>query len=263
MSSDAELAGHTALVTGAGYGIGRAISLRLARAGARVVLAARSSAALAATATEIEVGGGAATVVPTDVGDVDQVTRLAAEVAAEVGPIDVLVNNSGIAGPTAELWRIEPSEWEQTFRVNVTGTFLICRAFLPAMCDRGEGSIIMIGSATGKRPMAGRSPYAASKMALVGLVRSLAMEVGPHGIRVNLVSPGPTEGPRLDAVIEQRAVARGASVAEIRPEFVEGSPLGRLTTPDQIADAVLFLAGDAARAITGQDLNVSSGWVMY
>jgi NAD(P)-dependent dehydrogenase (short-subunit alcohol dehydrogenase family) len=263
VNDGAELAGRGALITGAGYGIGRQIALQLARAGAHVVLAGRSADALASTAAEIEAFGGVGIVAPTDVGEPDQVARLAAVVADRLGALHVLVSNSGIAGPTAELWHVDPAEWEETFRVNVTGTYLVCRACLPAMLDRGEGSIIVIGSATGKRPMAGRTPYAASKMALVGLVRSLAVDVGPHGIRVNLVSPGPTEGPRLDAVIERRATARGASVSEIRREFVQDSPLGRLTAPDEIADAVLFLAGDRAAAITGQDLNVSSGSVMF
>jgi NAD(P)-dependent dehydrogenase (short-subunit alcohol dehydrogenase family) len=263
VSADAELAGRGALVTGAGYGIGRLIALRLARAGARVVLAGRSTDALASTAVEIESSGGVAIVVPADVGDPDQVTRLAAAVAEKLGSLHVLVCNSGIAGPTADLWNIDPVDWEHTFRVNVTGTYLVCRACLPAMLDRGEGSVIVIGSATGKRPMAGRTPYAASKMALVGLVRSLALEAGPHGIRVNLVSPGPTEGPRLDAVMERQAAARGTTVSEVLPDLVTASPLRRLTAPDDVADAVLFLAGNSAAAITGQDLNVSSGWVMY
>lgn len=263
VSDAGDLAGRMALVTGAGYGMGRAIALRLAQAGARVVLAARSADALASTAAEIESNGGAAMVVPTDVGDPAQVDHLVATVSANLGQIDVLVNNSGIAGPVGELWRIEPQDWEETFRVNVTGTFLVCRAFLPAMLERGEGSIVMIGSATGKRPMTERTPYAASKLALVGLVRSLAWEVGPCGIRVNLISPGPVEGERIDMLMEKQAAARGTTVAEIRPEFVSAAALNRLTSPGEVADAVLFLASDRARAITGQDLNVSSGWVMH
>lgn len=259
MSGDGALAGRTALVTGAGYGIGRHIALRLARAGARVVLAARSEQALADTAAEVHAAGGVASVVPTDIGDAGQVDRL----ASTAGPIDVLVNNSGIAGPVAKLWRIDPADWEETFRVNVTGTFLVCRAFLPGMIERRRGSIVVIGSATGKRPMTGRTPYAASKLALVGLVRTLAWDVGPHGIRVNLISPGPTEGARIDALLEKQAASRGTTVAEVRPEFVSAAPLQRLTTPDEVAEAALFLASDGAGAITGQDLNVSSGWVMH
>jgi NAD(P)-dependent dehydrogenase (short-subunit alcohol dehydrogenase family) len=263
VSADRELARRNALVTGAGYGIGREIALALGAAGAHVVLAARSIDALEATASGIKAAGGHATVIPTDVGDPDQVSGLAERVHAELGALDILVSNSGIAGPTAELWRIEPEEWEATFRVNVTGTYLVCRAFLPAMIERHEGSIVAIGSATGKRPMAGRTPYAASKLALVGLVRTLAWEVGPHGLRVNLISPGPTEGERIQKVMERQAAAAGTSLEEARPKLTSGSPLRRFTLASEVADAVLFLASDRARAITGQDLNVSSGWVMH
>jgi NAD(P)-dependent dehydrogenase (short-subunit alcohol dehydrogenase family) len=263
VSADGELDGRRALVTGAGRGIGREIALALAEAGAHVALAARSVDALEATAAEIKSGGGRASVIPTDIQDGEQVARLAERVHRELGALDVLVSNSGIAGPTVELWKVQPDEWEQTFRVNVTGTYLICRAFLPAMLERHRGSIIAIGSATGKRPMAGRTPYAASKLALVGLVRTLAWEVGPHGLRVNLISPGPTEGERLQRVMERQAAALGTSLAQARPKLTSGSPLRRLTLPSEVADAVLFLASDRSRAITGEDLNVSSGWVMH
>jgi len=197
------------------------------------------------------------------VGDQAQVARLASRVIEKVGGLDVLVSNSGIAGPTAELWHVKPAEWEETFRVNVTGTYLVCRALLPAMLKRRRGSIVVIGSATGKRPMAGRSAYAASKLALVGLVRTLAWEIGPHGLRVNLISPGPTEGERIERVMERQAAAAGTSLAGARPKLESGSPLGRLTLPSEVADAVLFLSSERASAITGQDLNVSAGWVMY
>ena len=263
MSDAVSLAGRTALVTGAGYGIGREIALRLAEAGAGLVLAGRSVDRIEATAAEIRATGRAALVVPTDVGEPDQVTTLAVRAAEEAGPIDVLVSNSGIAGPTAELWRIDPADWEETLRVNLTGTFLLCRAFLPHMLERRQGSIIVIGSATGKRPLARRTPYAASKLGLVGLVRSLAWEVGPHGVRVNLISPGPVEGERINAVIERQAAATGRAPSELMPGLAAGSPLKRLTKPTEVADAVVFLAGDSAQGITGEDLNVSSGWVMY
>jgi NAD(P)-dependent dehydrogenase (short-subunit alcohol dehydrogenase family) len=257
------LVGRTALVTGAGRGIGRHIALRLAGDGARVVLAARSRDALEATHEAIVADGGEATVVPTDLRDPAAVDALAAEVRDRFGPLDVLVSNSGVPGPTAELWTVDPADWEDCFRVNVTGVFLLCRAFLPGMIERKSGSVVVIGSASGKRPMHGRSPYTASKAALIGLVRTLATETGPHDIRVNLVSPGPVAGERLDHVIEKQAAAAGTSVAAARAKFLESAPLGRPTAPEDVADAVAYLAGDGSRSITGEDLNVSSGWVMY
>ena len=143
------------------------------------------------------------------------IDALAQRVEAEVGALDVLVANSGIAGPTAELWKITPEEWEETIRVNLTGTFLLCRALLPAMIDRGSGSVVVIGSTTGKRPMYGRTPYAASKLGLVGLVRTLAVELGPHGVRVNLISPGAVAGPRIEAVLHEQARAAGTTYEAI------------------------------------------------
>lgn len=187
---------------------------------------------------------------------------MADQAAEALGPVDVLVANSGIPGPSAPLWEIEPGEWRQTLDVNVTGTYLCCRAVLPGMIESGGGSVVIIGSMTGKRPLEGRSPYAASKLALVGLTRTLAVDAGKHDIRVNLVSPGPVRGKRLEWVIEKQAEARGLSVDQARQAFKAGSPLHRLVDPDDVAQAVVFLASDEAVGITGTDLNVSSGMVM-
>jgi NAD(P)-dependent dehydrogenase (short-subunit alcohol dehydrogenase family) len=257
------LDGKVAVVTGAGQGIGRAIAEAMAEAGASVVLAARDRERLDATAERIRQAGGTALAVPTDVGDPGQVETLAETTQQKLGVPDVLVANSGIPGPTAELWRVTPDEWEQTLRVNLTGVYLTARVFLPAMIARASGAIVAIGSITGKRPLHGRSPYAASKLGLVGLVRTLATETGPHGIRANLVSPGAVAGPRLDAVIAAQATERGTSPDEVAAELQTASPLGRLVTPDDIANVAVFLASDAAASITGQDINAATGQVMY
>jgi NAD(P)-dependent dehydrogenase (short-subunit alcohol dehydrogenase family) len=257
------LGGKVAVVTGAGQGLGRAIALRCAAEGAQVALAARSEELLAEVAEVIEKTGGRALAVPTDVRDPTQVSRLAETVTKELGGADVLVNNSGIGGPTAVLWETEPDDWDETLRVNLTGTFLCCRAFLPAMVDRGSGSVVVIGSVTGKRPLIGRTPYSASKLGLVGLVRTLAWEAGRHGIRVNLISPGPIDGERLNRVIAGQAEVKSITFEEAREQFASGSPLGRFVAPDDVAEAVVFLASDASASITGEDLNVSAGLAMY
>src|SRR5205085_7689065 len=153
--------------------------------------------------------------------------------------------------------------WQETFAVNVAGTYLCCRAFLPTMIEQRSGCIIIIGSMTAKRPLFGRTPYAASKMALVGLARTLAWEVGPYGIRVNVISPGPVEGERIEWVIRKQAEARGISVEEARQQFTSSSPLGRLIPASDVAAAAVFLASDRAASVTGEDLNVSAGTVMY
>jgi NAD(P)-dependent dehydrogenase (short-subunit alcohol dehydrogenase family) len=130
------------------------------------------------------------------------------------------------------------------------------------MLERGSGSIVFVGSTTALNPLPGRSPYAASKSALIGLVRSLALDAGPFGVRVNLVSPGPTAGERLDAVLDGQATARGSTVERLRSEFLAASPLRRLTEPEDVAGAVAFLADDGSRAITGTELTVAAGMVM-
>ncbi len=251
-----------AVVTGGGRGIGRAIARALSTAGYDLVLAARSASELEAVATEIGENGGQAVSVPTDLRDRAQIAQLA-ETAMGVGPVDLLVNNSGIAGPQGMMWDLDPDEWSQTMAVNVDAVFLCSRAFLPAMIERRRGSIVNIGSITGKRPLLGRSPYATSKLALVGLTRTLALETGPFGVRVNLISPGFVEGPRIDWVIDRQAEARGVPSTVVREDFTAQSPLGRLTSPEDVASTVVFLASDAAAAITGADINVSSGVVMY
>ena len=252
-----------AVVTGGGQGIGRMIAVALAGAGADVVLAARSREPLEATRAEIEALGREALVVQTDVCREESVQSLAEQTLAHFGHIDILVNNAGITGPTAMLWEVPPAEWEETFAVNVTGPYLCCRAFLPSMIERRAGSIIFISSMTGKRPLVGRATYAAGKLALVGMARTLAWETGPYGIRVNVISPGAVAGERVERVIREQARVEGISLEESRRHFTANSPLGRMVPPQNIADAVIFLASDSAASITGEDLNVSAGTVMY
>ena len=257
------LDGQVAAVSGAGSGIGRAIALRLAAEGADVVLAGRSAGPMEQVAEQIRTAGRRALVVAMDLRDPASIDAAAQAAVGEFGRVDVLVNNSGIGGPSAPLVEMSLEEWEDTLRVNVTGTMLVCRAFLPGMIARGSGSVVVIGSVTGKRPLVNRTPYAASKMALVGLVRTLAWELGSSGVRVNLVSPGGVEGPRIAWVLEQQAASRGISVEQARAEFAGGAALQRMVDADDVAHAVAFLASDRAAGVTGEDLNVSAGLVMY
>jgi NAD(P)-dependent dehydrogenase (short-subunit alcohol dehydrogenase family) len=252
-----------AVITGAGRGIGREIALALARAGADVVLAGRDAATLDATARVAADDGAATLCVPTDVTSDEQVEALATATIERFGAPEVLVANSGIGGPSGPLWELDRAGWDETFAVNVTGVFLTARAFLPAMLARGAGSIVVIGSMTGKRPLWGRSPYAASKLALVGLVRTLALETAASGVRVNLVSPGPVEGDRMGWAFRAQAEGRGISAEEARAEMVAQVPLGRLIEPGEVADAVVSLTLGDLSAVTGADLNVSGGMVMY
>jgi NAD(P)-dependent dehydrogenase (short-subunit alcohol dehydrogenase family) len=251
------------IVTGASQGIGRAIAEAFGREGDAVVLAARHRANLEETARLVEAAGGEATIVETDVTDLASVEAMTAAAIDRYGRIDVLVNNSGIGGPSGVLWELDPAEWEETQAVNVRGVFFGCRAVIPHMIEQGGGSIVVIGSISGKRPLYGRTAYTTSKMALVGLVRTLATEAGPHGIRVNAISPGFVAGPRIDWVIKAQAEARGLTEDEVRAEFEGQSPLEKLTQAGDIADMCVFLASDQATSITGTDMNVNAGVVMY
>lgn len=258
-----QLQDRVAVVTGAGRGIGRVIAETLAREGAHVVLAARSVDLLEETREVVESHGRTGLVVPTDLVDRDQVAALARAALDHFGAVDVLVNNSGVGGPSAPLWEVDPDEWEATLAVNVTGTFLACRAFLPAMIERGAGNVVVVGSFSGKRPLLNRTAYTTSKMALVGMVRTLAVEAGRHGVRVNLVSPGAVQGERIEWVIGRLQQAQGISYEQARATLVSDSPFKRLVQPEEVAQAVVFLASDRSSPVTGEDLNVSAGAVMY
>jgi NAD(P)-dependent dehydrogenase (short-subunit alcohol dehydrogenase family) len=252
-----------AVITGGGQGIGQGIALAFAAEGARCVLAARTLATLEETRAEIEALGGEAFVVQTDLRAPDDIEALARTTLERFGHVDVLVNNSGIAGPMTELWNIDPADWDETFDVNVKGVFLTCRAFLPSMIERRSGNVIVIGSPSGKRPLHGRTAYTTGKLGLVGLVRTLAWEVGEYGLRVNLLSPSGPDGPRMDAVIRGQAETRGIGYEDARQEFLDLSALGRFTPVEDIGRAAVFLASDDAGSVTGEDLNVSGGLVMY
>ena len=251
------------VVTGASQGIGRVIARQFGALGDVVVLAARNGAGLSETAAMVEGAGGIPIVVETDVTSKPSVQAMVEAVVGEHGRIDVLVNNSGVGGPSGRVWEVDPDEWMSTFEVNVFGVFLVTRAVLPVMVGARSGSVVIIGSISGKRPLFGRSAYTTTKTALIGLTRTLALEAGPEGIRVNLISPGFVAGPRIEWVMRAQAESRGIDVDTVRREFESEAALGRLTEPEDVARAAVFLASEEASGITGADLNVNSGVVMY
>ena len=251
------------LITGASQGIGRVLADVFAKAGDDLILAARNEEGLEETATTARSKSVDVLVVPTDITDPTQVERLGEQALERFEHVDVIINNSGIGGPSGPMWELDLDDWRQAFAVNVDGVFLVSRALMPQMIGRGSGSVIIIGSITGKRPLWGRTPYASTKSTLVGLTRTLAVEAGRYRVRVNLISPGFVAGPRLDWVIKAQAQGRGISEAEAKAEMEAEAALLRLTQPEDVARAALFLASDDSKAITGADLNVNSGAVMY
>ncbi|MFB6069648.1 MAG: SDR family NAD(P)-dependent oxidoreductase [Halanaeroarchaeum sp.] len=250
----------TAIVTGASGGIGRTIARTLAEYGANVVVAARSDG-IYETAETI---GDAALAVETDVTDEASVAATVEETVDAFGGLDVLVNNAGIAGPTKPIEEIDREEWERTQAVNVTGMFLTVKHAVRHLRASDRGRIVNISSISGKRPLEDRTPYTASKMAVIGLTRTLAFELGDDGVTANAVCPGATRGPRIEAVIEEQAERRGVSYEEAKETvFTDDAALGRLTDPRDVAELVAFLASEFAGQITGQDVNVSGGAAWY
>lgn len=254
-----DLEGHVALVTGSTRGIGRVIALELAWRGAAVAVTGRDEPAIAETEAALAGTGARHVGVPADLGSAHDVDRLVQQVSDRLGTVDVLVNNAAAAGPTAPLADTEVSDYEETLRVNLVGPFALCRAVVDGMRARGGGAIVNIGSIAGVEAYPLRSAYASSKWGLEGLTRTLAAELGPAGIRVNIVSPGPTQGDRSTAVIAARAQSLGASFEKLRAEYESQIPLRRFVTPDEVARTVAFFASDASSGITGQSVRVSGG----
>jgi NAD(P)-dependent dehydrogenase (short-subunit alcohol dehydrogenase family) len=192
-----------------------------------------------------------------DVADPGSVDDLARRLSNE--QVSILINNAGIPGPVAPLTDIEPAEWDEVFATNVRGTYLMCRALLPGMIKRREGDIVNLASVSGKRPLTRRTPYCASKMAVIGLTSTLAFEVGPYGIRVNSLSPGPVEGERMSRNFRLEAERTSATVDEARAAFVSRSALGRMVTEEEVGRAVLAML--AMPGMSGADVDLSAGMV--
>ncbi|MBO0874825.1 MAG: SDR family oxidoreductase [Pseudonocardia sp.] len=251
-----------AVVTGANRGIGRAIAVALAADGFAVAATARDPATLADTLEQARKTGSEVAAMACDVRDEDSVAAMAAEARA-LGPVHTVVANAGVAGPTARMHELSLAQWRDTLAADLDGVFLTFREFVPDLVARRSGSLIAISSVTGKRPLYGRTPYAAAKLGVIGLVRTLALELGSHQVRVNAVCPGAVAGPRIDDVIAKQAAVLGVTEDEARTALTNSAPLRRLVTADEVARACAFLASDAAASITGEDLNVTAGAVMY
>ena len=256
-----KLSGKVALVTGGGRGIGRAIAQRFAAEGAAVAVAGTGRRHLDATAAEITAGGGRALALLADVADESAVARMVDATTREYGRLDILVNNAGIAGPTAAVAETRMDDWERTLAINLTGAFLCAKHAVPHLISARAGRIINITSVAGLIGYALRSPYAASKWALIGFTRSLALEVGVHGVTVNAIAPGSVRGERIATVMRDRAASLGRTVEEVEREFyVDPTALKRMIDPEEIAATAVFLASDEAMSITGETIGVTAGF---
>lgn len=256
-----KLKDQVGIVTGAAKGMGRAISLRLAREGAHLVLAAREAPPLEAVATEVQTLGRRALVVPTDVRD-EAAVRAMVEAALDVFErIDILINCAGTTGPIeTPVHELKVEDWDEVLAVNLRGTFLPTKHVLPVMLRQKRGKIVNIAGTSGLRGYRLRAAYSSSKWAVRGFTRTVALEVGPQGINVNCVAPGIVAGPRMDRLCREKARKRGWTPEQVYEEYVHEMALRRVTTADDVANAVVFLCADESHNMTGQCLTVDGGW---
>ncbi|MDR6292908.1 NAD(P)-dependent dehydrogenase (short-subunit alcohol dehydrogenase family) [Inquilinus ginsengisoli] len=249
---DLGIRGLRVLVTAGASGIGREIVNAFVEEGARVHVCDVDSKALAAlTASSPAITGTLC-----DVSDRAAVARLFDEALAALGGLDCLVNNVGIAGPTGRVDQIDPEAWDQTLTVNVTGQFNCTRLAVAHLAKSGNPSIINLSSSAGRLGFPLRTPYAASKWAVVGFTKSLSIELGPLGIRVNAIQPGIVEGDRIRRVFAAKAEQHGISVEEMQAQAMAQASIQELIQPRQLADTILLLASPRGRTISGQAISI-------
>ncbi|ELY89983.1 glucose 1-dehydrogenase [Natrialba taiwanensis] len=247
---EAEFTNETAIVTGAGSGIGRASAERLATAGAAVVVADIDAAGGHETVDRIEDRGGDAVFVDVDVTDEDDVERMVEIAINEFGSLDIAHNNAGIEGETAPLTELESAQWHHVLDINLTGVWLGLKHEIPALIESGGGSIVNTSSIAGL-VADGTAPYVASKHAVVGLSKSAAIQYADDGVRVNAICPGVVKTPMVERSLEEHPGAIDQLTAD--------QPLGRMATPAEVADAVAWLASDEASFINGHSLPIDGG----
>ena len=257
-----ELESKVAVVTGAGRGIGAGIATVLAKHGADLVLTDRETSGAEETAELIRKTGRKVVVLQHDVTSWESTRSIAEASIAAFGKVDILVTNAGVSKsvPFAEL---TAEEWDRVNDVNAKGVFLSCRAFVPHMIERKYGKIVNISSMVGKEAIPFFAHYCASKFAVIGLTESMAKELAPHNINVNAVCPGVVRTPLWDPLLEQLSENKKISREEAWDEFVGGIPFKRPQTPEDIGEAVAFLASDRARNITASAANVSGGQIIW
>jgi NAD(P)-dependent dehydrogenase (short-subunit alcohol dehydrogenase family) len=245
-----KLTGRTALITGASKGLGKAMAIALAAEGARVGLVSRDAALLNNVAAEITTAGGLASVFPADVTNEEQVRQVERAAAGAFGKVNILINNAGI-NVRKPVTDFTLAEWNSVMDTNVTAAFLMCRSIVPLMTGAGYGRILNMTSIMSWVSLPGRAAYSASKAALLGMTRAMALELAPEGITVNGISPGPF-GTEMNRPLMENA--------EANAQFLSSIPLGRWGKVEEIGQLAVYLCSEEAGFITGTDILIDGGW---
>ena len=262
-SAGRPLLGQVAIVTGAAKGLGASITELLAEQGANLTLVSRDRQALSAHATRLDAanGGRESMIFPCSVLDEQAVQEMVGATVARFGRVDILVNNAGGTGPIETPTQDYPLDgFREVLELNVLGTFLPCKATVPHLIAQGSGRIVNIAGTSGIRGYKHRVGYSSSKWAVRGLTKTLALELGPHGVTVNAVLPNVTNGDRMERIVREKARKTGQTPEEVYADFAGQTALGRFIDDVDIAAAVGFLVSEGARNITGQDIVVDAGW---
>ena len=255
------LAGHTAVVTGAGRGIGAAVSRLLAAEGATVIASARSQAEIEAVADEIRSAGGTAHAVTCDVGDASSIESLKTQAHDLAGPVDILINNAGVS-TSAPFMRVTPEEWERLWRINTTGPLLCTQAFLPDMLEKGWGRVVIVGSIASLAGTKYITSYTASKHGVLGMMRALAAELAGSGVTANMVCPGYVDTPMTSDNVSRLSGVTGREEEEIRKNMESIQPSGRFVTSEEVAHAVMTFLPDEGSSFQGTTLTVDGGGLL-
>jgi 3-oxoacyl-[acyl-carrier protein] reductase len=258
-----KLEGKVVLITGGAKGMGGTISELFAHEGASLALAARSVSDLDQEIARVREGKKdlKAISIAADVTDEASTRAMAERVISEYGRIDILVNTAGVIGPIeTPAHEVSAEEWDQVVDVNAKGTFLACKAVIPNMIANKRGKIVNIAGTSGLRGYKNRVSYSASKWAVRGITRTIALEVGIHNINCNCVAPGPIFGDRMDKIIRGKAETKGLTYEQVFNDYLSEQAVKRFTSAVDIAYACLYLASDESRQVTGQCLTVDGGW---